>query len=139
MACIRKPFLHINKTEKISSVRTFQRKTYNFNRYCTYINCWTFTNFLLYRFRFDARGKALQQGIHWADIAVFTSKVHFYYDSNPPSLRIQAINLNDAGLYRCRVDFQKSPTRNSRINLTVLGTYKLHICSMHKYNPRFSA
>lgn len=70
---------------------------------------------------FDARGKPLQQAVHWADESVFTTKAHFHYDSHPPSLRIKAIKRTDAGLYRCRVDFQKSPTRNWRINLSVLG------------------
>lgn len=74
-----------------------------------------------YLFRFDARGKPLQQATHWADENVLGNKAHFYYDTNPPALRIRDIKRNDAGLYRCRVDFQKSPTRNWRINLTVLG------------------
>lgn len=69
----------------------------------------------------DARGKPLQQAVHWADQDVFSTKAHFYYDSHPPSLRIKTVKREDGGLYRCRVDFQKSPTRNWRINLTVLG------------------
>ncbi|KAJ6645252.1 Hemicentin-1 [Pseudolycoriella hygida] len=71
-------------------------------------------------YTFDARGKTLQQAVHWADHEVLKSKAHFYYDSHPPALRIRQTRRDDAGLYRCRVDFQKSPTRNWRINLTVL-------------------
>ncbi|EAT42917.1 AAEL005560-PA, partial [Aedes aegypti] len=69
---------------------------------------------------FDARGKNLQQAIHWSDEAVLKSKAYFYYETNPPALRIKNIKQEDAGLYRCRVDFQKSPTRNCRIDLDVL-------------------
>ncbi|KXJ73563.1 hypothetical protein RP20_CCG015559, partial [Aedes albopictus] len=71
-------------------------------------------------YSFDARGKSLQQAIHWSDEAVLKSKAYFYYETNPPALRIKNIKQEDAGLYRCRVDFQKSPTRNCRIDLDVL-------------------
>lgn len=66
----------------------------------------------------------LQEAQHWSDPDVLKSKAQFYYETNPPVLRIKLIKREDAGLYRCRVDFQKSPTRNSRINLTVLGKFK---------------
>ncbi|KAM8713629.1 hypothetical protein ACLKA7_013880 [Drosophila subpalustris] len=71
-------------------------------------------------YTFDARGRPLHQAIPWADENVFNKKAHFYYDSNPPALRIKNIQTSDAGLYKCRVDFHKSPTRNWRINVTVL-------------------
>ncbi|XP_062129789.1 uncharacterized protein LOC133841379 isoform X1 [Drosophila sulfurigaster albostrigata] len=71
-------------------------------------------------YTFDARGRPLHQAIPWADENVFNKKAHFYYDTNPPALRIKNIQTSDAGLYKCRVDFHKSPTRNWRINVTVL-------------------
>ncbi|XP_055706645.1 uncharacterized protein LOC129803854 isoform X2 [Phlebotomus papatasi] len=71
-------------------------------------------------YTFDARMRPLHQGVHWADELVLKSKAHFHYDSSPPALRLRNVKREDAGLYRCRVDFHKSPTRNSRINLTVL-------------------
>jgi hypothetical protein len=70
--------------------------------------------------RFDARGRSLREAIHWADEDVFKSKAHFSHDTVPTGLRIKNVRREDAGVYRCRVDFQKSPTKNSRINLTVL-------------------
>jgi len=78
-------------------------------------------NILFIHYRFDARGRPLHQAIPWADENVFNKKAHFYYDTNPPALRIKNIQTSDAGLYKCRVDFHKSPTRNWRINVTVLG------------------
>ncbi|XP_033251075.1 uncharacterized protein LOC117190098 isoform X2 [Drosophila miranda] len=71
-------------------------------------------------YTFDARGRPLHQAIPWADDTVFNKKAHFHYDTNPPALRIKNIQTVDAGLYKCRVDFNKSPTRNWRINVTVL-------------------
>ncbi|XP_002092571.3 uncharacterized protein LOC6531784 [Drosophila yakuba] len=71
-------------------------------------------------YTFDARGRPLNQGIPWADESVFNKKAHFHHDTDPPALRIKNIQTADAGLYKCRVDFHKSPTRNWRINVTVL-------------------
>ena len=36
-------------------------------------------------------------------------------------LRIRDVSIKDRGMYRCRVDFQGAPTRNSRANLTIIG------------------
>ncbi|KAG5673612.1 hypothetical protein PVAND_003641 [Polypedilum vanderplanki] len=71
-------------------------------------------------YSFDARGKSLQEAVHWKDDAVLRSKAYFYYDTIPPALKISNVKTDDAGLYRCRVDFQKTPTKNCRINLSVL-------------------
>ncbi|CRL06332.1 CLUMA_CG019078, isoform A [Clunio marinus] len=71
-------------------------------------------------YSFDARGKSLQEAVHWQDEAVLRSKAYFYYDTIPPALKIKNVKTEDAGLYRCRVDFQKTPTKNCRLNLSVL-------------------
>ncbi|XP_055387368.1 uncharacterized protein LOC129615952 isoform X2 [Condylostylus longicornis] len=71
-------------------------------------------------YSFDARGKPYQDASHWQDPQILKQKARFYYDSNPPALRIRDVQREDAGLYRCRVDFHRSPTRNWRINVTVL-------------------
>ena len=79
---------------------------------------------------------------HWTDEHVLGARVHFKLAaaaaagdrrSYPPAaatstsssqlsqLSIRGVLSSDEGLYRCRVDFQQAPTRNSVANLTVIG------------------
>ncbi|KAL5288106.1 hypothetical protein ACFFRR_008764 [Megaselia abdita] len=71
-------------------------------------------------YTFDARGTSLHEAKHWWDTETLGDKAYFHYNTNPPALRIRNVHEAEQGLYKCRVDFKKNPTKNSRINLKVL-------------------
>ncbi|XP_075972133.1 kin of IRRE-like protein 2 isoform X2 [Anticarsia gemmatalis] len=55
---------------------------------------------------------------HWAD-DVLGGRAR-WHASSPSSLRIRDVLPNDRAMYRCRVDFKISPTRNHKILLEVI-------------------
>lgn len=54
---------------------------------------------------------------------MFSNRAYFMPDKKPAELGVDHIREEDAGIYRCRVDFQIGQTRNSKVNLTVIGKY----------------
>ncbi|XP_043277126.1 protein turtle homolog B-like isoform X2 [Venturia canescens] len=71
-------------------------------------------------YSFDSRETgSLEQGMHWQDPNL-NGRGSFSHADKPASLRLESVRESDAGLYRCRVDFRQSPTRNSKVNLTVI-------------------
>ncbi|XP_050438262.1 nephrin-like isoform X2 [Adelges cooleyi] len=60
------------------------------------------------------------QGAHWADEKALDRRAFFRVSEDPAILALQNVNEKDGALYKCRVDFKKSPTRNYKVNLTII-------------------
>ncbi|XP_021920840.1 carcinoembryonic antigen-related cell adhesion molecule 1-like [Zootermopsis nevadensis] len=71
-------------------------------------------------YSFDVRGRPFTKALYWSDNNAFGPRAYFVTGSNPAGLTLESVQLDDQGIYRCRVDFKNSPTRNFQINLTVI-------------------
>lgn len=69
---------------------------------------------------FDARSSDFEKGSHWLDEKSLGGRAYFQASATPASLIIDGAQDSDSGMYRCRVDFHKSPTRNSRVQLKII-------------------
>ena len=95
---------------------------------------------VLFFCRFDVRGKSVYRyASHYTDDNVFGHRAKMRVPTlpsgsattsgnsyQPPDdgyavLVVESIRRSDAGVYKCRADFKKSPTKNSRFILSVQG------------------
>ena len=70
--------------------------------------------------RYDARDPNVN-ATTWSDKTPrgFGDRANF--DPSKVQLSVNGIKAHEGGLYRCRVDFQRSQTSNVLVNLTVIG------------------
>ncbi|KDR21492.1 hypothetical protein L798_04051, partial [Zootermopsis nevadensis] len=71
-------------------------------------------------YSFDVRGRQFGQARLWSAPSAFGTRAYFRTASTPAQLLVDDVALSDEGMYRCRVDFRNTPTRNLKINLTVI-------------------
>ena len=74
----------------------------------------------------DSRGSG-GRSHEWSDFKTFGERVRFDLLTTPSALVLERLRVQDEGLYRCRVDFKRSPTRNARANLTIISECSLYI------------
>lgn len=69
-------------------------------------------------------GGSFKQATHAALASELGLRLYFAADDNHPNdarLQISSVQKSDGGVYRCRVDFFNSATRNVRVNLSLVG------------------
>lgn len=71
-------------------------------------------------YSYDVRGRLASQPKLWSSTSGFGTRAYFRAAANPAVLFVDSVVSTDAGVYRCRVDFKNSPTRNLRVNFTVI-------------------
>ncbi|XP_076392200.1 neural cell adhesion molecule 2 isoform X1 [Megachile rotundata] len=68
----------------------------------------------------DARGRSIAQARFWSDPYMFGERAIMRTNVESVKLEINPLETTDAGVYRCRMDYKNSPTRNHKVNLTVI-------------------
>ncbi|XP_034662612.1 hemicentin-1 isoform X1 [Drosophila subobscura] len=72
----------------------------------------------------DIRAGVSKAPKRWSDESVFGDRAYFIFDKEPGRLSIQNTQPSDSGTFRCRVDFLKAQTINSRVRLNVISPPK---------------
>ena len=77
-------------------------------------------------------------GRHWFANNTVGSRAHFQFAKTgmysetgasviASTLKIDPLRPEDKGIYRCRVDFQEAPTKNTKIDLRLIGKLPMWI------------
>ena len=90
----------------------------------------------LIRYRFDARDKSLlTYASHFSPIYGQRASMRLpngLTSQNVAVLVLSHLRPEDEGVYKCRADFKRSPTRNNRMFLSILSKFQLG----HLYQPQ---
>ncbi|XP_055546897.1 synaptogenesis protein syg-2 isoform X2 [Wyeomyia smithii] len=73
-------------------------------------------------YSYDTRVKKSELPSHWRDGSILEDRANFkpLRDKSRAELVISPVLKKDAGVFRCRVDFLLSPTKNSNVNLEIV-------------------
>lgn len=71
----------------------------------------------------DIRDRELKTAKRWSDEKIFGSRAYFLFEKQPGELAIQNARESDSAVYRCRVDLRIAQTRNSYVNVSIIGMY----------------
>ncbi len=69
----------------------------------------------------DTRDSDFSGAEQWSGGEILGQRATFRADRHPAVLILTNLKPKDESLYRCRVDFRLSQTRNAHVNLTVVG------------------
>ncbi|TRY71530.1 hypothetical protein TCAL_11940 [Tigriopus californicus] len=68
-------------------------------------------------YSFDARFSTVK---HWSEDPHFGPRTFFRDSSDPAQLIISSVEMDDMGVYKCRVDFRESPTVITKVKLNIV-------------------
>ncbi|KAK0081846.1 hypothetical protein PV325_011468 [Microctonus aethiopoides] len=72
-------------------------------------------------YNFDVRGsRDFSNAGLWSSPAALGGRAFFVYATTPAHLSIDRLEPGDEGMYRCRVDYEDSPTIHQNVNLTII-------------------
>lgn len=74
-----------------------------------------------------------KRGSHWLDTSVLSDRAGLILTDTSARLSISPVHMSDAGLYKCRVDFRRQPTKTTRIVLQVISECLIVIHSVCFY------
>ena len=72
-------------------------------------------------FRIDFRNENQSVPFHFSGKESYSYRAAFEMEKTMSQLLINNVNYDDAGVYLCRVDFRKSPSKYSRDTLSVIS------------------
>lgn len=79
-------------------------------------------------FSVDGRDRDFSMAERWSHENVFSNRAYFMPEKEPAELGVDHIRESDQNMYRCRVDFRIGPSKNCKINLTVIGKFRFQFC-----------